>query len=63
MNLVATTFATQPVCSAVRAAHTLRTDQNYTDRGPGCWQQKISDLNELEISVILYLKSLMLGPS
>ena len=27
MNLVATMFATQPVCNAARAAHALRSDQ------------------------------------
>jgi hypothetical protein len=27
MNLVATTFATQPVCNAARTAHALRSDQ------------------------------------
>jgi methyl coenzyme M reductase gamma subunit len=27
MNLVATTFATQPVCNAARAAHALHSDQ------------------------------------
>jgi hypothetical protein len=27
MNLVATMFATQPVCNAARAAHALRLDQ------------------------------------
>jgi hypothetical protein len=32
MNLVATSFATQPVCNAVRAARTLRSDHNSVNR-------------------------------
>ena len=30
MNLVATSFATQPVCNVARTAHALRSDQFQT---------------------------------
>jgi hypothetical protein len=35
MNLVATTFATQPVCNTTRAAHALHLDQLMTRGGGG----------------------------
>jgi hypothetical protein len=34
MNSVATTFATQPICNAARAAHALRSDQNFEGERP-----------------------------
>jgi hypothetical protein len=45
MNLVATTFATQPVCNAARAAHALRSSQFFIVHDKWHEQSNILDVS------------------
>ena len=52
MNLVATTLATQSVCNATRAAHTLRSDQYVYSMTPS---SKLPHLNKtLNVQQVVY---------